>query len=279
MLTNPVTGSLLPGGEGTPVLAEGLSGAGNLAKKGYQAGKELLTGGEGPGIVKQVLKGKTLAQEPAKAAIRAATGAEENAALLEGNKTIVDEPLSNIAQQEKEAYAKMDEAAGFDVKEAKIRLKNDQYKLKQLGNTEADQTAREKLTAAIKDTSDRISEAQQKMSAAGVDVSAADNLHKARMAGQEFKKALVRNLSSDGETVNVDGLLNATKNLRALSKYGDRLEQFLGKEGADALMKNLEDAQKLGAHALKVRRIAEIIGGSAGSLGTLGGVVAHYATH
>lgn len=258
LLTNPVTGSLIPGAEGTPALAEGLESAAKIAKGGYQAAKEAIAGGK-EGVSKlagDVVHGKSVAQAPAKAAIREAVGAEDDATLLEGNKTIVDDHLNNIAQQEKAAYSKMDEAAGFDVKEAKIRLKNDQYKLKQLGNTEADQNAREKLTTAIKDTSDRISDAQKKMSDAGIDVSAADNLHKARMAGQEFKKALVRNLSSDGESVNVDGLLKATKNLRALSKYGDRLEQFLGKEGADGFMEALETAQKAGQKALSRQQLA-----------------------
>ena len=283
ILNNPVTGALLPTGEGTPVLAEGLEAGANAAKEGYQAVKGAVAGGKaaegGPGIVQQVLKGKGVAQQPAQAAIRAAVGADEDAALLGGNKTIVDEHLNNIAQQEKAAYSKMDEAAGFDVKEAKIRLKNDQYKIKQLGNTEADQTQREKLTTAIKDTSDRISDAQKKMSDAGIDVTAADNLHKARMAGQEFKKALVRNLSSDGETVNVDGLLTATKGLRALSKYGDRMEQFLGKQGADELIQQLQNAQKLGKKAVATQDLAKSIARWTGGVLATGGVAGEVLHH
>jgi len=252
LLTNPVTGSLLPTGEGVPALAEGLEGVGNLAKKGYQAAKELVTGGASKvaDVGEQIIKGKSLAQEPAKEAIRTAVGAQEDAALLEGNKTVVDKYLDTLAKKEKAAYKIVDDEAGFDVKEAKIRLKNDQYKLKQLGNTEADQNAREKLTTVIEDTSKRLTEA-------GVDTSEADNLHKSRMAGQEFKKALVRNLSSDGETVDVPGLLKAAKNLRALSKYGDRLEQFLGsKEKADQFMESLEAAQKAGQKAISSQQLA-----------------------
>lgn len=272
MLTNPVTGSLLPGEGGTPALAEGLEAGGKLIKGGYQAAKDILTGGKAaegaPGLIKQAIQGKNVAQGPAKAAIRAATGAEEDAALLEGNKTILDDRINSLAQKEKAAYKVLDDKAGFDVKEAKIRLKNDQYKIKQLGNTEADQNAREKLTAAIKDTSDRIANA-------GVDTSEADNLHKSRKAGEEVKKLLVRNLSSDGQTVNVDGFLRGAKNLRAISKYGDRLEQFYGKEGADALMQSLEDAQKVGAKAVTVQKIAKVIGGSLAS-GVAGGEIVRH---
>ena len=269
LLTNPVTASLVPGAGGTPALAEGIEGAANLAKGGYQAAKEAMTGGEGPNIVKQVFKGKGVAQEPAKAAIRSMAGADEDTALLEGNKTVLDSHLNDIAQKEKAAYKVIDDKAGFDVKEAKIRLKNDQYKVKQLGNTEADQNAREKLDAAIKDMTDRIAKAN-------VDTSEADTLHKSRMAGQEFKKALIKNTSADGQSVNVDGLLTASKNLRAMSKYGDRLEQFMGKEGADKFMEELQAAQKMGAHALKVQRIAKVIGGSLAS-GAVGGEIVRHA--
>lgn len=45
MLNNPVTGSLLPTGEGTPVLAEGLEAGANAVKEGYQAVKGAVTGG------------------------------------------------------------------------------------------------------------------------------------------------------------------------------------------------------------------------------------------
>ena len=65
---------------------------------------------------------------------------------------------------------KMDEAAGFDVKDAKAQLKNDQYNLKQLGNTEADNTAREKLTESIADSQARIADAEAKVQQAGIDI-------------------------------------------------------------------------------------------------------------
>lgn len=275
LLTNPVTASLVPGAGGTPALAEGIEGAANLAKGGYQAAKEAMTGGEGPNIVKQVFKGKGVAQEPAKAAIRSMAGADEDAALLEGNKTVIDEHLNNIQQAKTNAYAEIDKEAGFDVKEAKIRLKNDQYKLKQLGSTEADQNQREKLTAAIQDVTDRIADANKKIAAAGIDPAKADTLNKQWRAGQEFKKALIKNTSADGQSVNVDGLLTASKNLRAMSKYGDRLEQFMGKEGADKFMQELQAAQKMGAHALKAQQIAKIAATSLGSAGVMGEIVKH----
>ncbi len=106
------------------------------------------------------------------------------------------------------------------------------------------------------------------MSEAGVDPKAADNLFKQRKAGEDFKKALVQNVRADGESVNVDGLLNAAKKLR-FAKNGDRLEQFMGKDGATEFMAKLQKAQEQGVHALKtqqfVKEIAKYIGYGGGA--------------
>jgi hypothetical protein len=269
MLTNPVTAAIIPGAEGTPALAEGLEQGASLAKTAYQTGKQALqtgkdvvTGGkaaeETPGLVKQVLQGKGVAQEPAKAAVREAVGADEDAPLLSGNKTVVDDQLNDIAGKRTAAYAKIDKEAGFDVKEAMIRLRNDKYKLQQLGNTEADQNQREKLTASIQDASGRIADANKKIADAGINPEEASDLHKKWSAGQEFKKVLVRSLNTNGD-VDVDKMLTGIKGLRTLSKYGDRIEQFFGKEGADGLTKDLEEAKKAGQTALSRQKLAKNI--------------------
>ena len=94
------------------------------------------------------------------------------------------------------------------------------------------------------------------MKEAGIDPDAADVIHKQRMAGNDFRKALIKNTSADGQSVNVDGMLKASKALR-FAKYGDRLEQFLGsKEAADSFMSDLQQAQELGAHAVKAHKVA-----------------------
>ncbi|MFZ3279528.1 MAG: hypothetical protein WA182_21725, partial [Candidatus Sulfotelmatobacter sp.] len=90
-------------------------------------------------------------------------------------------------------------------------------------------------------------------------------------AGQDFKKSLIKNTNPADQSVNVDGLLKDAKNLR-FNKYGDRLEQFMGKEGADTYVSQLEKMQELGAHAVKAQKIAmwigkyvlpEVVGGAA----------------
>jgi hypothetical protein len=70
----------------------------------------------------------------------------------------------------------------------------------------------------------------------------------------------------------VDGLLSASKNLR-FTKYGDRLQQFMGPDGADEFMDQLQQAQELGSHGMKARKIAKIVSGLlAGSAATSLGV-------
>jgi len=178
--------------------------------------------------------------------------------LLKANTTVLDEHLQALNKMEKAAYKQVDDAAGFDVKAEKQQLSNDQYKLKQLGNTDADLTQKGKLIEAINDSTDRIAEAEKKMQDARIDPKAADLLHRQRMAGQDFRKVIIKNTTPDGTAVNVDGLLKDSKTLR-FTKNGDRLEQFFGsKEAADKYMADLQGMQKLGARAVKVQKIAQI---------------------
>lgn len=276
--------SIFAGGGAAAEGAEGAGEAGwmsDAAEGGADAtGTEAATT-EQPGIMKQIFQGKDAAQPGADSAIRsgvqtsteAAGTADESMAaniqnqpLLNKNATVVDEPLNALKDNESAAYQKMDEVAGFDVKAEKTQLANDQYKLKQLGNTEADNTAREHLTESISDSQARIADAESKIQDAGIDPKAADTLHQQRMAGLDFKKALVKNTNADG-SVKVSGMLKDAKNLR-FNKYGDRLQQFMGKDGADNFVSQLDQLDKLGAHAVRAQKIAKwAAGGLAGAVG------------
>lgn len=112
---------------------------------------------------------------------------------------------------------------------------------------------------------------QATLKAAGIDPTDADALHQQRMAGMDFKKLLARATAPDG-SVDVDKLLNGSKLLR-FTKYGDSLTQFFGsKDAADAYMTQLQKAQELGAHALKMQGVAKLLGKiGLGAIG-LGGV-------
>jgi hypothetical protein len=158
--------SIWAGGKLTGVLGEaGAADVAPEAEAATEAGTEPATATAGteaeqPGLLQQVIKGEKVAQPPAQAAVRQAAGASGEAPILQGNTTVLDEPLANLKQQEQAAYKQVDDAAGFDLKAEKASLSNDQYKLAQLGNTDADIAARGNLTEAI-NSQDRIAEAEE----------------------------------------------------------------------------------------------------------------------
>jgi hypothetical protein len=289
-LTHAVASGTLAAVAGT-VAVRGIVNPWADARAAAKASKAAGSDADAPGIVTQLIQGQKVAQPGAQQAVRTGVqAATENAGtadesvaaniqnqpLLSRNQTVVDEHLSGLRGLEQDAYDHMDDAAGFDVKAEKLQLANDQYKLKQLGNTDADIALKEKLNASISDSQARISDAESKMRDANIDPKAADVLHKQRMAGIDFKKALVQNTSADGQTVNVDGLLNASKKLR-FTKYGDRLSQFFGSDkAADDFMSNLQQAQKTGVQAVQTRKNALWIAGALGVSG-VGAKIIHGA--
>jgi hypothetical protein len=201
---------------------------------------------------------QTPESEPAPVANKKSATVSDNAPLVKGNTTILDDHLDTLAQNEKATYKRMDDTAGFDVKALKDKLKTDQYNLKQLGSSDPDKAGR--LVEAINDSTDRIAEAEAKMKAAGIDPKEADGLHQQRMAGEDVKKVITRYTNADG-SVNVRGMLRGLKQLR-FAKYGDRLEQFTGSsEAADTVINKLDAMDKLGTHAVKARWVAGLIGG------------------
>jgi hypothetical protein len=185
--------------------------------------------------------------------------------------------LATLKSNEASVYKTMDETTGLDVKAEKDQLANDQYKLKQLGNTDADVQQRGNLIESINDSEQRIADAETKMKAAGIDPKAADAMHQQRMAGQDFRKSLIKNTNPADGSVNVQGLLKDAKNLR-FSKYGDRLEQFFGSKGdADSYVAALQKADQEGVHALKTQKVAKLVAGAAALV--LGGGTIAKLTH
>ena len=220
---------------------------------------EATAGIKTPGLIKQIIGGPKVAQPLAQGAVRRAIGATPEEPLIEGKTTVLDDQLGALRTSAKAAYKQVDDAVGFDLKAEKQALANDQYKLKQLGNTDSDITQRGNLIEAINDSEGRITAAEQRLTDAGIDPKAADKLHQSLQAGIDYKKALIRYVSPDGESIRIDGLLNASKQLR-FNKYGDRLSQFFGSEkAADDYMEQLQKAQELGAHSMRVQAIAKLV--------------------
>lgn len=240
-----------------------------------------------PSLLKQVLKGKDVNQPLAQDALRTAVktsaqdagtandamlSAIDNEPIQKNGTTILDDHLKALQQNAKAAYKQVDDTVGFDLKAEKLQLKNDQYKLSQLGNTDADIRQRGNLIEAINDSESRIAEAEANLKAAGIDPKAPDAIHRQLQAGMDFKGVLRRSTNPDG-SINVDQLTKQSNALR-FSKKGDRLTQFFGsKDAADAYMNQLQQAQKVGVHAMKAQGVAKMIvkyGGGALGLGYLG---------
>lgn len=224
---------------------------------------------------RQAIEGAKVAQEPAQAAVREGVSAAgspvpANAPMVTGNQTILDNTIADVSKQAKAAYQQVDDVVGFDLKAEKQALANDQYKIKQLGNTPADQAARKATQAAIDDSTNRIAIAEAKLKAANVDPAAADQLFTKQKAAETMRKVIANSTLPDG-TVKVDSLIRQSQALR-FTKYGDRLEQLMGKQAAQQYMDDLVAAQKAGIHAMKVQKIALW---TAGLLGLSGSAVAH----
>lgn len=220
-------------------------------------------GGEGTGLVSQIRKGESVSQPGTRQAIRegteaaaehTGTGASAGEDILKGNRTVVDDHLDALTKRVKDAYKTVDDTVGFDLKQLRDKVATDEYNLKQLGSSDPDKTGR--LIEAINENKDRITQAEDKLQQAGINPKGADSLNKSLMAGKEFKKLIVKATNTDG-AVDLDKLVEGSKALR-FSKYGDRLSQFMGKDGAEKYMGDLDKMQKLGVHAIKRQKAAEL---------------------
>ena len=209
--------------------------------------------------------GVAAAQEPAGAAIRTATGAAAETPILAGAETAADETLAKVGAAKDAAYNRIDEVVGFDWKDARNTLKDTQYAIKQPG---ADVP---KLQSDIDNLTQKITEADVKLAKAKIDPKVADRLNTSWEANKQFKNDLVKSTASDG-TVNVNTLLNRSKNARFNPRYGDRLAQAFGqgdsaagKKIADAYVQGLEAAQKAGVQAVKSQKMKQWVAGLVGA--------------
>lgn len=266
-----------PGGNlATPLVRQGLgaaaAGLGGEALEADNAATQAAAKTLRVNPFRAIIQGERVAQAPAEAAVRAGVEEGTNVAgtasptlsksiaespIAKNGETVLDEPQAAIATKEKAAYDAIDKTAGFDLKEAKLQLKNDQYNLKQLGNTPADQASAKTLKASIADSTKRISDAEAKLKTAGIDPKAGDVFHTQRMAGEDVQKALVKNTGPDG-TINAKGLAKDFKNLR-FNKRGDRLAQYMGPDAADDIVDQLTQAQKAGEKAVKLQDLTKSI--------------------
>jgi hypothetical protein len=173
---------------------------------------------------------------------------------------------------------------GTDFKALNDKLRNTEYQLRQLTETESDVAQEAKLEASRTAIIDKIEAAKQQ----AIDNGVSPDLLK--QADQKFTQAraladleakvfknpnIVSGNSALGtpETVNVNSAVKALQKLQDTSKFGSsRLEQALGKEGAQNLLKDMYAAQRTGVKALSRQQMAAKIAKWTGiGTGAIGG--------
>lgn len=239
-----------------------------------------------PGTIQQVIKGANVVKQPE---IQGAVRSGINAASKEsGVSTVQPESMrdsasghiSALEDAEDAAYKAQDEASGTDIKQLRENLRNAQYQKSLLTKTPADIEKAKELDTSIQATQDEINAANSRLQAKGIDPGAADNLFKARQAAQEFEDKVLHNqgvikgdaAAGQPETVDVDALVRESQKLYDKDKFGgSRLEQFMGKDGAAAYMKQVRGLQTARmtaaarqAGALKILKALGVGGGILG---------------
>lgn len=248
-------------GLASDALKVGGSTAGEVAEEGTEAAEET----PNPGLVKKIVKGKNVEQKPAQTALKEAAGTDE-----ESLQETLAKPIADNQAKADSLYDEMDKT-GVDVKNLTQKLRNTERKLTQLTDTPEDQTleskllnSREGLIQKIKDSG--VSDDQ---------IAEADTQFQKTKALSDIQSRIFKNPSvvegdvahGTPETVNVDSTIKALKKLET-SKYGNRVEQAFGKDGANELFDKLYEAQRMGVHAMKVQQVAKWIGGVVG-MGTI----------
>lgn len=221
-----------------------------------------------PGYVSQILHGEDVAQPTAQSALR--TGAESvtgktSPASLRAS---LDQPISDTLASAKKLYRQVDEASGTNFGALNEKLSNTEY---QLSLTPDGSPEEAKWEASRQNLLDKIADAKQKALDAGVDpdtLKTADAQFTRARALQDLQTKVFKNSSivegnasmGTPETIKVDAAVKALQKLQDSTKYGGpRLEQALGKDAANALLKSLYDAQRLGEKAVTRQELLQKI--------------------
>lgn len=281
VLNNPVSAAILPGAEGEPAIAgigdiarEGVASAGRgisalregLAslRSAEEAPEAAETAAQAPSKLQQVLKGQKVEQAPAQSALRQAAGAGSD---VQGIRTFLDKPLADLAQTERATYDAINKAAGTDLKSLYDHAEEVQDALDDPTNIKNQLDLQKDLAQ----TRAQIEDGENKALANGVSPDTLDkaiSLTQKRYAGEEVARKLFNNESvvkgntafGADETVNVDSAIRNAEQLNKPSRFAPRgtpprLQQWLGKDGADNLLQGLYDAKATGQSAVRLRKV------------------------
>ena len=189
-----------------------------------------------------------------------------------GMRPALDTHIANIAARERAAYDSVNAAAGTDMKSL-----YDKRELLQDALDDPTTANSDTLMERLKDVENQIQNGENNAAKGGVNVQKALTQAKAdtqqRYAVQEVKRQIFNNESvvkgntahGADEEINIDSAIKAVEKLDKPSRYApegtpSRLEQAMGKDGADSFVKGLYEAQKRGARAAKLSQLASWAG-------------------
>jgi hypothetical protein len=228
-----------------------------------------------PGIVKQVIKGKNVAQPQAAEALSDAARGTETASLRES----LTEPIKTSETNAGDLYKKIDDASGADFKALGKKLQATNRALR----NSVDDAEETRLVERRDNIEQTIEDAKTKARTAGVDpkvLDQADAEFKKMSALTDVEKRVFKNVKivkgnaarGTAETVDIDRAVEELQKLQDNEKYGaPRLEQAFGKEGASQLLEKFYDAQRQGVHAMKMQQVAKWVAKIAGGAAVLEG--------
>jgi len=306
--------SMVPGGQDTRDLANGIRPSGDLARpltKDALTAGSMLAGGEllGPeeeaaqasaaarlkvNPFRAAVKGAEVAQPAAQGALTdAATAAAKDSGVAAapnagGFRTALDDTISKTAKAERAQYDRINQAAGTDLK----NLYERESELEDAADDPSNIVQKPAIQVELQRTRMQIANGESKAAESGVDaqkaVRQAKDLTQQRYALQEVKSKLFNHESivegdattGTPEKINVDSAIKAVQKLDKPSRFApegspSRLEQALGEEGAKTLKQNLYDAQKLGQRAVNYQTAAKWLAGALGVGGTFAKMLGH----
>jgi hypothetical protein len=247
------------------------------------AGKIAETGAD---VARQIFRGEKVAQPAAEAVLRSGADAASPAPVSDSQdwlrslfaadrkaanpslRAVLEEPIDTIEGHAKAAYRQLDEAAGTDFKALREKLENTEYQLRQLTETEEDVAKEASLEKSRTAIMDKIEGAKQQAIKAGVDpklLDQADAQFKQASALKDLQAKVFKNTGvisgnkavGAEESVNVNQAVKELQKLQDNTKFGaPRLEQALGKDGAQAILKDMYAAQRQGVKAMSRQEFA-----------------------
>jgi hypothetical protein len=240
-----------------------------------------------PGILKQIVKGAEVSQEPAQAALRSGAEASATDAGVEagqaakgtGIRSLMEKPISKVGEVEDAAYDSVNKAAETDMKSLYDRQTELQDALEDPTNIANKKPLTEELGQVQKQIGDGEAKVQAKLGENAADaIERAKQTTQQRYAMEDLDRKIFNNESVvEGnvqhgieESINVKQAIRQAELLDKPSKFAPRgsptrLQQALGEKGAAQFKQGLYAAQKAGLTAIRTRAIAKIIGYGVGA--------------